>query len=95
MDTMENEIRPCIDFLLETRFASGNFPSSLESDQDRLVQWCHGAPGFVHCLVAAAQVMELNNSVYFLNSIMQSSVLIPFRCLIAINIWQLQSSAQR
>lgn len=27
--------------------ASGNFPSSVESGRDSLVQFCHGAPGFV------------------------------------------------
>lgn len=53
---LENYIRPSLDFLIDTRFPSGNLPSSLESDEDRLVQWCHGSPGFIHCLVTAAQV---------------------------------------
>jgi hypothetical protein len=54
---LENDIRPTLDYLIDTRFpTTGNFPSSLESDRDRLVQWCHGSPGFIHCLVTAAQV---------------------------------------
>ncbi|XP_032779596.2 glutathione S-transferase LANCL1 [Daphnia magna] len=53
---VEDDIRLCLDFLLETRFPSGNFPSSLDSERDRLVQWCHGAPGFIHCFIAAAKV---------------------------------------
>ena len=34
--------------LLETQLPSGNFPSSLDSShKDILVQFCHGAPGFI------------------------------------------------
>ena len=33
------------DHLLSLRFPSGNFPSSADSTSDRLVQFCHGAPG--------------------------------------------------
>ncbi|XP_075969555.1 lanC-like protein 2 [Anticarsia gemmatalis] len=54
---MRSYIRPAIDWLLNQRFPSGNFPSSLSgSSSDRLVQWCHGAPGFVQLCVLAAQV---------------------------------------
>jgi lantibiotic modifying enzyme len=59
---LENYIRPCLDFLLEIRYPGGNFPSSMDSDRDRLVQWCHGAPGFIHCFVLAAKVF--NSDVY-------------------------------
>ena len=34
-----------IDHLLTLLLPSGNFPSSADSHSDRLVQWCHGAPG--------------------------------------------------
>lgn len=35
----------------------GNLPSSLESSgSDRLVHWCHGAPGFTHLLAHAYRV---------------------------------------
>lgn len=33
--------------LLDHQFSSGNFPSSLPAGSDRLVQFCHGGPGFV------------------------------------------------
>ncbi|KAI0019517.1 hypothetical protein F4780DRAFT_439360 [Xylariomycetidae sp. FL0641] len=33
--------------VLEQQFESGNFPSSLPAGSDRLVQFCHGGPGFV------------------------------------------------
>lgn len=49
----KNLIQPTLDNLLECRFSSGNLPSSLGSDSDRLVQWCHGAPGFVNLLSLA------------------------------------------
>ena len=50
-------VQPTLDYLLSLQFRSGNFPSSLESDgRDKLVQWCHGAPGFVHVLSLAHQV---------------------------------------
>ena len=39
-------VKPSIDYLLDVVFPSGNLPSSLESSHaDRLVHWCHGAPG--------------------------------------------------
>jgi len=55
---LENYIKPSLDYLLQVRFPGGNFPSSLENDRDRLVQWCHGAPGFIHCLVEASKVFQ-------------------------------------
>ncbi|KAI1336906.1 hypothetical protein F5Y15DRAFT_190560 [Xylariaceae sp. FL0016] len=33
--------------LLDRQYQSGNFPSSLPTGPDRLVQFCHGSPGFV------------------------------------------------
>ncbi|XP_013186554.2 glutathione S-transferase LANCL1 [Amyelois transitella] len=52
-------IKPTIDWLLTHRFPSGNFPSSLGSSaRDRLVQWCHGATGFVPLCLLAYQIFE-------------------------------------
>ncbi|KAM3963597.1 lanC-like protein 2 [Aphomia sociella] len=52
-------IKPTLDWLLNQRFPSGNFPSSLGSSSgDRLVQWCHGAPGFVPLCLLAHQIFE-------------------------------------
>ncbi|EEB09899.1 conserved hypothetical protein [Pediculus humanus corporis] len=51
-------VRPTVDFLIGIRYSSGNFPSSLGSNNDRLVHWCHGAPGSVQMLCAAYQVFR-------------------------------------
>merc|ERR1712045_864088 len=48
---MDEQVRPTMDYLVNTAFASGNFPSSKGNDKDRLVHWCHGAPGVVHALL--------------------------------------------
>lgn len=37
----------------DARLPSGNWKSSLGRERDILVQWCHGAPGFVPLLVLA------------------------------------------
>jgi hypothetical protein len=42
-----------LDWLLAQRFAGGNLPSSLGSDRDRLVHWCHGASGAAMVFAAA------------------------------------------
>lgn len=52
-------VEPCVNHLISLCFPSGNLPSSLESaSRDRLVQWCHGAPGFVHLLAHAYKVFN-------------------------------------
>ncbi|OAK93594.1 hypothetical protein IQ06DRAFT_299084 [Phaeosphaeriaceae sp. SRC1lsM3a] len=38
--------------LLSYQYESGNFPSSLPPGRDRLVQFCHGAPGVVSSLLS-------------------------------------------
>ncbi|CAH3188626.1 unnamed protein product [Porites evermanni] len=49
-------VESCVEFLLSKQFPSGNFPSSLESGTDKLIHWCHGAPGAVHLMIKAYQV---------------------------------------
>nr|XP_040022699.1 lanC-like protein 2 isoform X2 [Gasterosteus aculeatus aculeatus] len=51
-------VRPSIDYVRHKRFRSGNFPSSLSNESDRLVHWCHGAPGIVHMLIMAYRVFK-------------------------------------
>ncbi|XP_032831362.2 lanC-like protein 2 isoform X1 [Petromyzon marinus] len=46
-------VKPSVDYVRRKRFRSGNFPSSLSNESDRLVHWCHGAPGVVHALLQA------------------------------------------
>ena len=54
-----SEVKNCVEYLLLQLFPSGNLPSSLESAKsDRLVQWCHGAPGLVHLLAQAYKVIH-------------------------------------
>ena len=38
--------------LLSYQYESGNFPSSLPPGRDRLVQFCHGAPGVISSLLS-------------------------------------------
>lgn len=49
-------VESCVEFLLSEQFSSGNFPSSLENSTDKLIHWCHGAPGVVHLMIKAYQV---------------------------------------
>ncbi|CAH2259252.1 jg10018 [Pararge aegeria aegeria] len=59
VDDVRSFLKPAVDWLLSQQFPSGNYPSSLESASgDRLVQWCHGAPGFVPLCILAYQVFE-------------------------------------
>jgi lantibiotic modifying enzyme len=53
-----------LEFLLDQQFPSGNFPSSLPVGSDRLVQFCHGAPGFVIALASLRSYFpELQNRI--------------------------------
>ncbi|KAI8632419.1 hypothetical protein F5Y19DRAFT_363418 [Xylariaceae sp. FL1651] len=47
MPLVAPQLQPTLLELLEQQFPSGNFPSSLPASSDRLVQFCHGAPGLV------------------------------------------------
>ncbi|CAG12678.1 unnamed protein product [Tetraodon nigroviridis] len=57
-DVLSELVRPSIDYIRRKRFRSGNFPSSLSNESDRLVHWCHGAPGVIHMLLMAHQVFK-------------------------------------
>ena len=57
MKYVEELIRPSIEYMLTLRFPSGNCPSSIESStRDKLVHWCHGAPGWIHMFILAYKV---------------------------------------
>ncbi|KAI0395134.1 hypothetical protein F5Y17DRAFT_425334 [Xylariaceae sp. FL0594] len=45
-----SRLQPLLLGLLERQFPSGNFPSSVPVGSDRLVQFCHGGPGFIMSL---------------------------------------------
>lgn len=55
-DILSELVRPSIDYVRHKKFRSGNFPSSLSNESDRLVHWCHGAPGVIHMLIMAHKV---------------------------------------
>lgn len=62
---LENErakalVKGSVDYLITLRFPSGNYPSSLRSDTDKLVHWCHGSPGFIHMFMQAYRVSALS-----------------------------------
>lgn len=51
-------IKNAINFIQGIRYPSNNYPSSIGSQTDRLVHWCHGAPGVMHMLIKAYQVYK-------------------------------------
>ncbi|KAI3355520.1 hypothetical protein L3Q82_017902, partial [Scortum barcoo] len=57
-DILSELVRPSIDYVRHKKFRSGNFPSSLSNESDRLVHWCHGAPGVIHMLIMAHKVFK-------------------------------------
>lgn len=57
-DEME-DVKGTLSYMIQHRFPSGNYLSSEGSESDRLVHWCHGAPGVALTLVKAAQVDKL------------------------------------
>lgn len=54
-DEME-DVKGTLQYMIKNRFPSGNYPSSEGSESDRLVHWCHGAPGIALTLAKAAEV---------------------------------------
>lgn len=60
-EELEEVVRPTVDYLASLLFRSGNLPSSVGSERDRLVHWCHGAPGAVYLFGKAYQVFGNEN----------------------------------
>ncbi|XP_029445426.1 lanC-like protein 2 isoform X2 [Rhinatrema bivittatum] len=57
-ETLMELVKPSIDYVRHKKFRSGNYPSSLSNESDRLVQWCHGAPGVIHMLLQAYKIFK-------------------------------------
>ncbi len=55
---VNSHLIPTVEFLKTKRLSSGNYLSSSDSKSDKLVQWCHGAPGFVYLFIRAYEVSE-------------------------------------
>ncbi|KAL6543254.1 LanC-like protein gcl2 [Orobanche hederae] len=51
-------VKDTLGYMIKNRFPSGNYPSSEGSENDRLVHWCHGAPGVALTLGKAAKVFK-------------------------------------
>lgn len=51
-------IKEAINFIQGIKYPSCNYPSSIGGQTDRLVHWCHGAPGVIHLLIKAYLVYK-------------------------------------
>ncbi|XP_028659894.1 lanC-like protein 2 [Erpetoichthys calabaricus] len=58
VEVLNDLIKPSIDYVRHKKFRSGNYPSSLSNETDRLVHWCHGAPGVIHMILQAHKVFK-------------------------------------
>eukprot|EP00090_Calanus_glacialis_P004780 TRINITY_DN13584_c0_g1_i1.p1 TRINITY_DN13584_c0_g1~~TRINITY_DN13584_c0_g1_i1.p1 ORF type:complete len:403 (+),score=138.06 TRINITY_DN13584_c0_g1_i1:730-1938(+) len=61
---MKEQVRPAVDYLVNMQMEGGNFPSSKGNEKDRLIHWCHGAPGVTLCLLLAHQVWGCETDKY-------------------------------
>eukprot|EP00252_Welwitschia_mirabilis_P026943 TRINITY_DN903_c0_g1_i1.p1 TRINITY_DN903_c0_g1~~TRINITY_DN903_c0_g1_i1.p1 ORF type:complete len:417 (-),score=82.42 TRINITY_DN903_c0_g1_i1:582-1832(-) len=56
------DVKETLKYMINNRFAHfGNYPSSEGNSRDKLVQWCHGAPGIALALCKAAEVFPSEN----------------------------------
>ncbi len=53
---VDSHLIPTVEFLKSKQLPSGNYLSSSDSKSDKLVQWCHGAPGFIYLFIRAYEV---------------------------------------
>ncbi|WOL06039.1 hypothetical protein Cni_G14771 [Canna indica] len=51
-------VKATLNYMIQNRFPSGNYPSVEGDDTDCLVHWCHGAPGLSLTLTKAAEVFQ-------------------------------------
>uniref|UniRef100_K4AB73 Uncharacterized protein n=1 Tax=Setaria italica TaxID=4555 RepID=K4AB73_SETIT len=49
----QDDVKNTLRYMIKNRFPSGNYPSSEGNESDRLVHWCHGAPGVALTLAKA------------------------------------------
>lgn len=57
-ETLIELVKPSVDYVRHKKFKSGNYPSSLSNETDRLVHWCHGAPGVIHMLIQSYKTFK-------------------------------------
>ena len=87
-DILENYIKASIDYLVSKQYQSGNMPSSHGSPNDRLIHWCHGAPGAIHLFLQAYNGVKFKFCVRFfkfyilnVNSLQDCDNVIPCQVL--------------
>ncbi|CAN4104165.1 unnamed protein product [Withania somnifera] len=73
------DVKATLRYMIKNRFPSGNYPSSEGSESDRLVHWCHGAPGVVLTLIKAAKVFSSDE---FLQAAVEASEVVWNRGLL-------------
>jgi len=64
---IEEEIYKTVLYLISLQFPDGNFPSSFGNENNKLIHFCHGAPGSIYTLSLAYQ--------YFLDENILSSLI--------------------
>ncbi|KAH6764298.1 G protein coupled receptor [Perilla frutescens var. hirtella] len=52
------DVKGTLRYMIKHRFPSGNYPSSEGNETDKLIHWCHGAPGVALTMVKAAKVFQ-------------------------------------
>ena len=57
-EVLMNIVKPSLDYLKDKMFKSGNLPSSHNNENDKLIHWCHGAPGSIHLFLKAYQIFQ-------------------------------------
>ncbi|CAL4085812.1 unnamed protein product [Meganyctiphanes norvegica] len=58
-EELKNLVRPSVDYICSITFPSGNLPSSIGSSSgDKLIHWCHGAPGAIFLFTLAYKVFH-------------------------------------
>ncbi|XP_015603039.1 uncharacterized protein LOC107271495 [Cephus cinctus] len=55
---LSDVIQPALRYLIKLKYPSGNFPSSVGSQSDKLVHWCHGAPSMTMLFCLAYKVFQ-------------------------------------
>ena len=71
-ESLINYIKPTLDYFAHLQYPSGNFPSSITGrtppTNDKLLHWCHGAPGAVHLLLKAHEIWPNNDDSYLIRA---------------------------
>ena len=55
-EEFNEKIKKSLDLLLNVQMKSGNFPSSYGKEGDKLLHFCHGAPGAIPLMLTAYEI---------------------------------------